>query len=223
MSNRIVTGIASLMLAAFAVGCDENEGPVEAIQVRPLTTSPVSRGILEGATFTFTATGPNATPVDVTWESSNTAVATVNATTGRVTGVSAGVSAITARLTSDASVLSSSTATVIAVPALTSGVARTGLAGSTRGTTQYFKIVVPTGKTGLTVTLSGGTGDADMYIAFNTLPSTSTGNTATSCAAEESGNNEVCTFVNPPAGTWFIALVVWNNYTGASLTARVTP
>ena len=226
MSNRIVTGIASLMLAAFVVGCDENEGPTESIQVRPLTTTPVSAGVIEGSTQTFTARDAAGAPAQVQWETGNTAIATVNAS-GVVTAVSAGVTHVTARLASDASVLSSSTVTVIAVPSLTSGTPVTNVSSTgARFSFRYWKIVVPAGRTSLTVTTTGGGGDADLFVLFNAVPTASqsgTANTATRCSSEEGGNTESCVIANPAAGTWYIGLMVWNAYSGLTLTARTAP
>ncbi|MFN3302356.1 MAG: PPC domain-containing protein [Roseateles sp.] len=47
--------------------------------------------------------------------------------------------------------------------ALTQGVTVTGLSGAA-GSTRDYTLVVPSGATGLSFTLSGGTGDADLYV-----------------------------------------------------------
>src|SRR5689334_12156495 len=58
-----------------------------------------------------------------------------------------------------------------AVVTLTQGVPVTGLAGS-RGAQLGFQIDVPAGSTQLTFRLSGGTGDADLYVRFGAPPTT---------------------------------------------------
>jgi len=97
---------------------------------------------------------------------------------------------------------------------LTNGVAATGLSDSTTGNMKFFKLTVPAGQTSLTFALSGGTGDADMYVNFGSHPST----TVYQCRPYLSGNNETCTITNPQAGDWFVGLNAYAAYSGASLT-----
>jgi serine protease len=181
-----------------------------------LDVQPQFRGLLEGDTVRLVAT-LNGQPTTVTWDSQDDAVATVSAD-GLVTGVTGGFTAITAS-TASPSRMRSSSITVIAVPALTSGTPVTIGATTARFTFAYRKIVVPAGATNLTVTISGGTGDVDMFIARGAVP------TATSnlCASENGGNTESCSFTNPAAGTWFIGLMTWDPYANATLRATVTP
>ena len=47
-----------------------------------------------------------------------------------------------------------------------------GLSGVANGFT-YYKITVPPGRATLDVTISGGTGDADLYVREGTLPTLS--------------------------------------------------
>src|SRR5205814_8644632 len=53
---------------------------------------------------------------------------------------------------------------------------------------QNWTMVVPAGATGLTFTLSGGTGDADMYVKFGSAPTLS----SYDCRPYVSGNSESC-------------------------------
>ena len=216
MLPRSAFRLSCALLAALLVGCsDDDEGP-SGPQTIELDVQPQFRGILEGDTVRLTAT-LNGAPVQVNWESSNTAVATVNAQ-GLVTGVSGGFTAITAS-TATPSRLRSSSITVIAVPALTSGTGVTIAASTARFTFAYRKIVVPAGATNLTITISGGTGDVDMFIARGAVPT----QTSNICASENGGNTESCSFNNPAAGTYFIGLMTWDPYSGATLRATVTP
>jgi len=123
-------------------------------------------------------------------------------------------------MTSDAARLRSASVTVTAPPTLTSGVAVTGLSSTAaRGSTRLWKIIVPAGKTNLSVTLSGGTGDVDLYIRQGTPPTVS----SFACASENGGNNELCSVNNPAAGTWYVMLGLWDPYSGVTLRATVTP
>ena len=205
--------LSCTLLAALLVGCSDDGNPSSPL-TRELEVSPEFRGVLEGDTVRLTAT-LNGAPATVTWESANTAVATVNAQ-GLVTGVTGGFAAITA---STSGRMRSSSITVIAVPALTSGTGVTIAASTARFTFAYRKIVVPAGATNLTITISGGTGDVDMFVARGAVPTTA----SNICASEAAGNTESCVFPNPTAGTYFIGLMTWDPYAGATLRATVTP
>ncbi|MCL1875885.1 MAG: Ig-like domain-containing protein [Synergistaceae bacterium] len=77
--------------------------------------------LLVGETRTLRATvTPDTTPVDrtVVWTSGNPAIATVNRTTGAVTGVSKGTAIVTAALSEDATVTADSTVVVNIVPVI---------------------------------------------------------------------------------------------------------
>jgi len=216
MLPRSAFRLSCALLAALFIGCSDDENGPSGPQTIELDVQPQFRGVLEGDTVRLTAT-LNGQPVAVNWESSNTAVATVNAQ-GLVTGVTGGFAAITASTTGP-SRLRSSSITVIAVPALTSGTGVTIAATTARFTFAYRKIVVPAGATNLTITISGGTGDVDMFIARGAVPTQS----SNLCASENGGNTESCVFDNPAAGTWFIGLMTWDAYSGATLRATITP
>lgn len=101
---------------------------------------------------------------------------------------------------------------------LTNGVAKTGLAGAT-GSQTYYSLVVPAGQASLTVTMAGGTGDADMYVQAGTKPTTTT----YTCRPYVSGNAENCVITNPAAGTYYVMLNGYAAYTGISLTGKYVP
>lgn len=95
---------------------------------------------------------------------------------------------------------------------LSNGVAKTGLSGAV-GSKAYYTLVVPAGATSLTFTMSGGTGDADLYVRFGSQPTTSTYN----CRPYKSGNNETCTMSGIQAGTYHVMLNGYKAYSGVSL------
>lgn len=215
MTHRtVIRFFSGALLMALVLGCAEDvptvpEGPF-------LEVTPLNAGLLEGSTQQLAAS-LGGQPAAVTWASSNTAVITVTAA-GLVTAVGAGNAAATATLTSDPTQLRSASFTVTSPPTLISGTPVTGLASSAaRGTQRLWKVIVPAGATSLSVTLSGGTGDVDLYIRQGTPPTFST----FACASENGGNTEVCTITNPAAGTWFVMLGLWDPYTGVTLTATV--
>ncbi|ESP90348.1 MULTISPECIES: S8 family peptidase [Pseudoalteromonas] len=99
------------------------------------------------------------------------------------------------------------------LPELDDGVAVNASGANGEESNYLFK--VPAGKTTLTVKLSGGTGDADLYVQQGQQPTQS----SYSCRPYKSGNEEVCTFNNPVAGDWYIMLHGYSAYSGASLVA----
>lgn len=213
MMHRSAVSLSCALLAALVVGCDDDRpsGPDEP----GLVVTPAFRGVPETDTVRLSATF-NGQPVTVTWESQDPTVATVSAT-GLVTGLKPGFTAITARAPDQQ--LRSASITVIAVTALTSGTGVTISGTGARGTQAFRKITVPAGATNLTVTITGGSGDVDMYLRPGGVPTTSNN----VCASENAGNIETCSIANPAAGTWFILLYLWDPYAGATLTATVTP
>ena len=214
MLPRSALRLSCALLVAFAfAGCND-DGP-SGNDDPGLEVTPLFRGVPETDTIRLSAS-LNGAAVTATWESSNQAVATVSST-GLVTALTPGFAAITA--TGPNGLKRSASITVIPVPTLTSGTGVTIAATTARGTFAYRKIVVPAGATNLTVTISGGSGDVDLFIARGGVPST----TSNLCASENAGNAESCSFNNPAAGTWFIGLMTWDPYAGATLRATVTP
>jgi len=103
------------------------------------------------------------------------------------------------------------------VTTLTNNVTVTGLSGST-GNMAMFKIVVPAGQSQLKITMSGGTGDADLYVKRGAQPTL----TSYDYRPYLNGNNESVTVTNPVAGDWYIGLNAYTSYSGVSLNANYT-
>ncbi|MGP9799940.1 S8 family serine peptidase [Rheinheimera sp. NSM] len=101
--------------------------------------------------------------------------------------------------------------------ALEKGVASTGLSGAT-GSNTFYTFTVPAGATGLTFNLSGGSGDADMYVKFGSAPTSSNYD----CRPYQGGNNESCSFATAQAGTYHVMLNGYSAYSGVSLLADYT-
>ncbi|HMT37130.1 MAG TPA: M4 family metallopeptidase, partial [Thermomonas sp.] len=102
--------------------------------------------------------------------------------------------------------------------ALTKAVAKTGIAQSTSGYSVNYTLAVPSGATNLSFTMSGGTGDADMYVKFGSAPTDS----SYDCRPYKSGNAETCTFATPSAGTYYVRLKAYSAFSGVSLLADYT-
>ncbi|MBW3563142.1 MAG: S8 family peptidase [Acidobacteria bacterium] len=87
-------------------------------------------------------------------------------------------------------------------------------ASGASGSQTYYYLDVPSGASKLTVTISGGSGDADLYVKFGSKPTLS----SYDCRPYKNGNEETCTFNSPAAGTWWIMLHGYTSYSGTSLT-----
>jgi hypothetical protein len=62
--------------------------------------------------------------------------------------------------------------------------------------------------------MSGGTGDADLYVKFGSAPDSATYD----CRPYASGNAETCTITNIQAGTYYVMINAYSAYSGLSLT-----
>ncbi|QTL35939.1 S8 family peptidase [Pseudoalteromonas viridis] len=98
---------------------------------------------------------------------------------------------------------------------LEDGVAKTSLSGS-KGSQTFYTFDVGSGVSQVTFTMSGGTGDADLYVRANAKPTTSVWD----CRPYEGGNNEVCTIDNPASGTYHVMMNGYSAYSGVSLKAE---
>ena len=104
---------------------------------------------------------------------------------------------------------------VVAPPgggSLADGVPVTGISGAS-GSEQSWTLVVPSGASNLTFKISGGTGDADMYVNFGSAATTGDWD----CRPYLNGNNETCTFPAPQAGTYHVMLRGYTSYSGVTL------
>jgi serine protease len=72
---------------------------------------------------------------------------------------------------------------------------------------------VPAGVSTLTVRISGGSGDADLYMKLGSEPQTN----SYDCRPYLSGNSEVCTFNNPQAGEWNIGIRAYSRFRNVTM------
>jgi large repetitive protein len=98
-----------------------------------------------------------------------------------------------------------------AIP-LTNGVPAAGLSGTTNSDT-FYAITVPADQTKLEISITGGTGDCDLYVKRDAMPTTS----VYDYRPYLKGNDEKVSITNPAAGTWYIMLQGYNAYTGLTL------
>lgn len=103
---------------------------------------------------------------------------------------------------------------------LENGCQRSNVQASRSGDSQYFYIWVPSGATRLTVSTSGGSGNADLYVSARGWPSP----TDYDQFSSGPGNNETVDVVYPAGGTYYyIALSADAPYAGVTITASLSP
>ncbi|USD37795.1 S8 family peptidase [Ferrimonas sp. SCSIO 43195] len=78
----------------------------------------------------------------------------------------------------------------------------------------FYSVDVPAGTTTLTVTTSGGSGDADLYTRFGSQPTTRD----YECRPYDYGNDETCVASNPSAGTWHVGIRAYRAFSGLTVT-----
>ncbi len=218
MIKRYRALLALAIVPVVILGCSEDYNFTE--PVRTFTVTPAFTGIDDGTSVQLAATDASGAPVAVTWMSDNTAILTVNAS-GLAQAVTPGVTAVIATSTADPTQKASTSITVNALQGI--GIAKgqqVAVSGAT-GTTKLYRIFVPAGTTNLLVTISGGTGDVDLYVRRGTPP---TGAASTdACRSFKDGNGELCSIGNPQSGTWYMLLDAFAAYAGATLVATYTP
>lgn len=79
-----------------------------------------------------------------------------------------------------------------------------------------YTLTLDEGYSSLSVAISDGTGDADLYVNYGSQSSTF----SYDCRPYLSGNNEECTFTNPDSGTWHIDIYGYSTATGVTLDVK---
>jgi hypothetical protein len=109
----------------------------------------------------------------------------------------------------------SATTTACTGNVLTKGVPITGISGAT-GSQQTWTMAVPAGSTNVTISISGGTGDADLYVKLGSAPTLS----VYDCRPYLTGNAETCTFATSAGGTYYVMLNGYAAYSGVTLSGN---
>lgn len=108
-------------------------------------------------------------------------------------------------------------APVVLPTALHNGDQLGALDGGT-GSSRWYAIQVPAGISELAITTGGGTGNADLFLRRDDLPTSG----VNQCAAQSGTNDEQCVIVDPEAGTWYALLQAVDPYAGMALTLTLT-
>lgn len=99
---------------------------------------------------------------------------------------------------------------------LTNGVPVSGLAAS-QGNDIIYTLDVPAGASNISFNMSGGSGDADMYVRFGSAPTDSTYD----CRPYLNGNNESCTGTSS-GGTYYVRVKAYSTFSGVTLEGSYT-
>lgn len=81
------------------------------------------------------------------------------------------------------------------------------------GQWNHYYVDLPAGMSSLKVTMSGGSGDADMYVRQGSKATESN----YECRPYRAGNNESCNISNPAGDRWYISLKGYRTYSGVDL------
>lgn len=122
----------------------------------------------------------------------------------------------TSSLSDNARVLNTTAATMSGFKSAGSSTWTTGGANNlsaSQGNWQRDTVTIPSGTTQLIVDISGGSGDADLYL-HNSAPTTS----SYTCRPWLNGNTETCTINNPASGTWHIGIRAYSTYSNVNMT-----
>jgi len=99
-------------------------------------------------------------------------------------------------------------------PQLKNGVA-TAVLLAARNEEKVFTLAVPAGAKNLVFNMTGGSGDADLYVKFGAKPTTA----SYDCRPYTSGNVERCTVAVPKAGTYHVSIRGYAAFSGVVLKA----
>lgn len=103
------------------------------------------------------------------------------------------------------------------IQTLTNNTPVSGLAGPA-GSAANYRFAVPSGISSVTISIAGGTGDADLYVKYGQLATTSVWDQR----PYTGGNNETVTLATPRAGDYFIMIHGYSAYTGVTLKATAS-
>ncbi|WP_211829679.1 S8 family serine peptidase [Kistimonas asteriae] len=97
---------------------------------------------------------------------------------------------------------------------LRKGIAKSALHGN-RDTPLIFTLDLAASVSNLTFTLSGGSGDADLYVSHNQPPTLESHD----CRSAYTGNDEHCRISQASAGRWYAMVYAYSPFRGVSLLA----
>jgi hypothetical protein len=107
----------------------------------------------------------------------------------------------------------------VVISPIANGQSISGISGlapqGTLGEFKYYKVTIPAGTTRMQTSISGGaaSGDADLYLRYGLIPSTSAWN----ARPYLEGSNESIVATQPSAGDWYIGVHAYTSFSGVTL------
>lgn len=86
------------------------------------------------------------------------------------------------------------------------------------GSETHYSMETPADVDAVSINMSGGTGDADLYVKFGSAPTTA----SYDCRPYASGNTEACDFAAGQAGTYYVMVHGYSTYSNATLVGDYT-
>lgn len=86
-------------------------------------------------------------------------------------------------------------------------------------TLSIYSLEVPSGRTSVTFTTSGGTGDADLYVKRGAIPNSQTAD----CKSTGATSAENCVITSPTAGTYYVVVSAYTAISGVNLVGTYLP
>jgi PKD repeat protein len=170
------------------------------------------------ATFTDSSTDPqgNATITGHSWNFGDGVTST--ATNPAHTYSTGGTYSVSETVTDNGGLSNTKTSSVTVTASscggsvLCSGTGVALAAVSTGGVSSTYSMPIAAGHT-VTFTISGGTGDADLYVKAGATPTSS----VYDCRPYTTGNAETCTFTPSTATTYYVNVRAYASYSGVTL------
>jgi subtilisin family serine protease len=132
------------------------------------------------------------------------------------TGVHTGAITVSDPAAADSSQQVNVTLTITEVTPLSIGTPLPDQSGG-YGSERFFVVSVPTGAASLAISISGGTGDADLRVRRGVPPTL----WEYDCGSGAGGNTDSCQVASPLPGTYYVMLYGWSSYSGTTLSAMI--
>ena len=187
----------------------------------PVNTSPnavISNGpfsVDEGESIAFSSVGsndPDGSIASYSWSFGDGATSSSANPSHAYTSAGNYTVSLTVTDNQGASSSASNSVTVSEVTSPGGQLSEANLSGASNSNT-FYTLNVPAGASNLVFAISGGSGDADLYVRFGSQPTTS----SYDCRPYQSGNNESCPIPSPQAGTYHVMVRAYSAYSGLSL------
>ncbi|GAW95330.1 MULTISPECIES: S8 family serine peptidase [Colwellia] len=98
---------------------------------------------------------------------------------------------------------------------LVNGASVNNLSGAS-GDELMYQMSIPAGAINLAFTISGDSGDADLYVKYGSQPSI----TSYDCRPYQESSNESCSVASPQTGTYYVMIRAYSNFSGLSLSGN---